>query len=130
MVQGALPMNADRQSPGQPCRPTLRFLIQKLRVARVSGQEAVHAWENGYDQGTWVGDDEIPFGENHHIQMHAGLSFLSNGVMTTDEQPMALHEVLETRGSRKTGADSKTSTAAKVDRGELDSLLAASPWAR
>ena len=72
-----------------------------LALTRVSGKEALNAWENhrefmfGYDQGTWIGDDEIPF-----------------------DQPMALEEFLETRGSRKTGANSKTSTAAKVDHGE------------
>ena len=42
---------------------------------------------------------------------------------------MALQEFLETRGSRKTGAKSKTSTATKVDRGELASLLAECFWA-
>ena len=45
--------------------------------------------------------------------------------MATDEQPMALQRFLETRGSRKTGANSRTSTATKVDRGELASLRAA-----
>ena len=48
-------------------------------------------------------------------------------VMATDEQPMTLHEFLETRGSRKTGANSKTSTATKLHRGELASLLAEWP---
>ena len=48
-------------------------------------------------------------------------------VMATDEQPMTLHELLETRGSRKTGANSKTSTATKLRRGELASLLAEWP---
>ena len=60
--------------------------------------------------------------------MLLGLTFFSNGVMTTDEQPMALQQFLETRGSRKTGANSKTSTATKVDRGELASLRVACPW--
>ena len=50
--------------------------------------------------------------------------------MATDVQTMALQEFLETRGSRKTGANSKTSAATKVDRGELDSLLAECPWGR
>ena len=44
--------------------------------------------------------------------------------MATDEQPMALY----TRGSRKTGANNKTSSATKVDRFELSSLLAECPW--
>ena len=85
----------------------------------MSGKDALNAWENhhefifGCDQGKWIGDDEIPFGENHHIQVLAGLTFLSIGVMATDEQPMALQEFLDTRGSRKTGANSKTSTATK-----------------
>ena len=48
--------------------------------------------------------------------------------MTTDEQPMALQQFLETRGSRKTGANSRTSTATKVDGGELASLRAECPW--
>ena len=61
--------------------------------------------------------------------MLAGLTFLSNEVMATDEQPMALHEFLERHGSRKTGANFKTSTATKVDCGELASLLADCPWA-
>ena len=41
------------------------------------------------------------------------------------EQPMALQELLERRGSRKTGANSLTSTVTEVDRGELASF----PWA-
>ena len=49
--------------------------------------------------------------------------------MATDEQPMALEEFLETRGSRKTGANSITCTATKVDHGELASLFAECPWA-
>ena len=48
--------------------------------------------------------------------------------MATDEQPMALQEFLETRGPRKTGANSRTSTATKVDRGELASLRVTCPW--
>ena len=83
-----------------------------------------------YDQGPWIGDDDIlPFFENHHIQVLAGLFFLSNGVMATDERPMAVQELLETRGSRKTGANSKTSTATRVDSGELAVLLAECQWA-
>ena len=46
------------------------------------------------DVGTWIGDDEISFGENHCVQVLAGLTFLSNVVMATDEQPMALQEFL------------------------------------
>ena len=49
--------------------------------------------------------------------------------MATDEQPMALQEFFETRQSRKTCANSKTSTATKVDLGELASLPAEFPWA-
>ena len=111
-----------------------RFQLVVLALIRVSGKEAVNAWENhhefmfGYDHDTWIGDDEIPIGENHHSQVLAGLTFLSNGVMATDEQPMALQKFLETRGSRKTGANSKTSAATKVDRGELASLRAVCPW--
>ena len=48
--------------------------------------------------------------------------------MATDEQPKALHEFLERRGSRKTGANSKTPTGTKVDHGEHP-LLADCPWA-
>ena len=51
------------------------------------------------------------------------------GLSSTDEQPMALQEFFETRGSRKMGVNSKTSTATKVGRGELASLLAECPWA-
>ena len=93
----------------------------------------MNAWENhhefmsGYDNGTWIGDDEIPIGENHHSHVLVGLTFLSNGVMATDEQPMALQRFLETRGSRKTGANSRTSTATKVDGGEVASLRAECP---
>ena len=47
--------------------------------------------------------------------MLVGFAFFSNGDMATDEQPMALQQFLETRGSRKTGANSKTSTATKVE---------------
>ena len=49
--------------------------------------------------------------------------------MVTAQQPMALQEFLETHGSRKTGANRKTSTATNADRGELASLLAECPWA-
>ena len=49
--------------------------------------------------------------------------------MATDERPMVVQELLETRGSRKTGANSKTSTATRVDRGELAVLLAECQWA-
>ena len=49
--------------------------------------------------------------------------------MATDEQPMAWQNFLETRGSRNTGANSKTPTATMVDRGELASLLAECPCA-
>ena len=115
--------------------PLRRFQLAPLALTCVSGKEALNACENhhelvfGCDQVTWIGDDQIPFGENHHIQVLAGLTVLSIGVMATDEQTMALQEFLETRGSRKTGANNKTSTAAKVDRGELASLLAECPWA-
>ena len=88
-----------------------------------------HEFTLEYDQGRWIGDDEIPSGENHLIQVLAVLTCLSNGVIATDEQPMASQEILETRGSRKTGANSKISTAAKVDHCELASLLAECPWA-
>ena len=80
-----------------------RFQLALLALTRVSGKEALNAWEDRhefmfkYDQGTWVGDDEFPFGENHHIQVLAGLTFLSNGVTATDEQPMAWWGFLETR---------------------------------
>ena len=46
------------------------------------------------DVGTWIGDDEISFGENHRVQVLAGLTFLSNVVVATDEQRMALQEFL------------------------------------
>ena len=62
----------------------------------------------------WIGHDKFPPGENHHIQVLADFTFLSNGVIATDEQPMVLQESWETRGSRKTGANSKTSTATNV----------------
>ena len=73
-------------------------------------------------------NDEIPFGENDHLQVLAGPHLFEQlVVMATDEQPMTLHEFLETRGSRKTGANSKTATATKLHRGELASLLAEWP---
>ena len=81
-----------------------------------------------YYQGTWIGDDEISFGKNHHIQVLAGLIFLSNEVMATDEQPIRSMSFWRDAGSRKTGANSKTPTATKVDHGE-PSLLADCPWA-
>ena len=88
--------------------PLRRFQLALLALTRVSGEEALNAWENHefmfeYYQGTWIGDDEISFGKNHHIQVLAGLTFLSNEVMTTDEQPKALHEFLERRGITQDG---------------------------
>ena len=47
------------------------------------------------DVGTWIGDDEIPLGENHHVQVLAGLTFLSNVVVATDEQRMALLRITQ-----------------------------------
>ena len=41
--------------------------------------------------------------------------------------PMAPQKFLEVCGSRKTGTNSKTSTATKLDHGELASLLAECP---
>ena len=48
-----------------------------------------------YDQGTWIGDDEIPLGENHRVQVLAGLSFLRNVVVATDEQRIALLRITQ-----------------------------------
>ena len=115
--------------------PLRRFQLALLALTRVSGKEALNAKENHHefmfehDQGTWIGDDEIPFGENHYIHMLAGRTFCSNWVMATDKQPLALQEFLEACGSRKTGANSKTSTATKLDHGELASLLDERPRA-
>ena len=73
--------------------PLRRFQLALLALTRVSGKEALNAWENnhefmfGHDHGAWIGDGETPFGENHHIEVLAGLTFLSNGSMATDEQP-------------------------------------------
>ena len=47
------------------------------------------------DVGTWIGDNEISFGENHRVQVLAGLTFLSNVVVATDEQRMALLRITQ-----------------------------------
>ena len=50
-----------------------------------------------------LGTTRFHYGKNHHIQVLAGLTFLSNEVMATDEQPKALHEFMERRGITQDG---------------------------
>ena len=86
---------------------------------------------SGTTRARGFGTTTVHSERNRDIQLLAGRThFLEQWrVMASDEQPLALQEFLEMRGSRKTGAKSKTSTATKVDRGQLASLLAECPWA-
>ena len=83
----------------------LLFLV----LTHISKKETLNSWENHnefmfvYDQGACFGDDEIPLGKTHHLQVLAGVTFLSNVVMATDEMVSWPRCLPSARGPKNTG---------------------------